>query len=73
MVEERIARDGNHHGGAVGLAEQLEEQRIGLARAGGEDNALGVDLDAATSVVARDRATRVEQSEGLRVVPQCFW
>ncbi len=70
MVEQRIAGHRHQYGIALRRAEQLEEQRIGLARAGGEDDALRSGVDATAGIVTRDCAARLEQAERRRLVSQ---
>jgi hypothetical protein len=60
VIEERVAR-ARHEDFVAGVAEQLEEQRIGVARARREHDVLGRDGDALPQVIARDRLARLEQ------------
>ena len=64
QLEQRVARLRDEHR-VTGIAEQLEQQRVRLARAGGDDDAIGRDDAAATGVVARDRL--VERRRGPAV------
>ncbi len=68
VIEERVARHGHQHGIAAWSAQQLEEQRIGLARARREDEAVGIDLEAAAREVTGHGAAGAEQAERLRLV-----
>ncbi len=69
VVEQRIARPRHQHLVAR-IGQQLEEQRVRLARAGGEDDAIGGSGDAAPRVVGGDGLPRLRQAERLRLVLQ---
>ena len=60
-VEERIARPRHQHA-VAGIAQQLEQQRVGLAGAGGEDQVAGVDGEAALGVARGDGAPGLRQA-----------
>ena len=58
MIEQRIARPRHQHL-VAGVRQQLEQQRVAVAGAGGQHDALGrARSNALPRVVGRDRATR---------------
>ena len=70
VVEERIARARHEHFIAL-VAEQLEQQRIRLAGAGRQGDAIRRHRHALSGVLARHRLARGRSSEGARLVRQC--
>ena len=67
VLDERVTRPrGEHH--IARIAEQLEEQRVRLARAGRNDRALRRDRHAAPREVVRDGGARHRQAECARLV-----
>ncbi len=69
VLEQRIAGAGHQHLVAR-VAQQLEEEAVGLARAGGQDDAGGIEVDAVPEGVERHRLTRHQQAARRRVVAQ---
>ena len=67
VLEERVARRRHEHL-VAGIAEQLEEHRVRVARAGGQHDAVARHGHAAAAEVAHHRVARGRQSEGLRRV-----
>ena len=67
VLEEWIARRRHEHR-VSRVAEQLEQQRVALAAAGGDGDAFGRDANPATAVVCCDRLARHAEAERLRVV-----
>ena len=71
-VEERIARARHQHL-VAGIAQCLEQERVRLAAARGEQDLAGIDRRAAPQVVARDGSARREQAARIGLVAQRGW
>ena len=69
VLEKRIAWARHEHR-VSRIAQQLEQPRVGFARARREDDVLGIDRDAAPRMIAGDRLARRWQPEGVRLVPK---
>ena len=69
VLEQRVARHRHQHL-VAGVAEELEEERVGLARAGREDHARRVDRSAGGVDPLGDRLAGARQAERMRVVAQ---
>ena len=69
IIEERIRRPGNKDAFAR-VAEELEDQRIGLAGAGGEEDVGRVNADTLLPVVVANSFARREKPSRLRPVAQ---
>ena len=67
VVEERIARLWDQHGVAR-IAEQLEQQRVRLAGAGGDHDLVAVDRGRHRTVTACDRFARRCEAQWRRIV-----
>jgi hypothetical protein len=70
VIEQRIARRRHHHGVSGIVAEQFEQDRVGLARAGRQHDALRGHADAAARVVAGHRRARGRKAQRRRFVAQ---
>ncbi len=68
-VEERVARLRDQDF-AARIAEEAEEEAVGLAGAGGEDDLAGIEDDAVVGVIAANSLTCAKQASGLRIVVQ---
>ena len=69
VVEERVAGMGHEHAIAR-VTEQLEQQRVRVARAGGEGHPVRVHRTAVAEELAGNGLACARQAEGLRVVGQ---
>jgi hypothetical protein len=58
VVEQRVARNRYQHVVSMRFAQQLEEQRVRFARAGGQQHVFRSNADAAAIVLARNRRAR---------------
>ena len=72
MIEERIAW-ARYENLVAGIGEQLEEERVRLARARREHDALGGDVDRATAEVGGDGAASLHEPERMRRVREASW
>src|ERR1700694_4809236 len=71
-LEQRIARLGEKNF-VTGIAEQTENVRVGLAGAGSQNQALGLEIDFVRfTIVATHGLARSEQSPRLGIVMHCF-
>ena len=67
MIEQRIARHGHEHT-VAGIAQDLEEIRVALTAARGQEDTVGRDSDAATRVIGSNRFARISESARVRIV-----
>jgi len=67
VLEERVGRRGHEHR-VAGIAEELEQEAVRLARRRGDDDPFGIDLDPARGVLARHRLARAANPLGIRPV-----
>ena len=69
VIEERVARARYEHL-VSGVAQQLEQERIGLARARGQDDAAGIHRQPPAAEVGGDRVARGREAGGLGFVEE---
>ena len=60
-LEQRVARDRDEHL-VAGIAQHLEQERVGLARAGGQDDPAGIDRRAVPGELGADRRAGREEA-----------
>ena len=72
VLEERVARRRHEHL-VAGIAEQFEQDRVRLARAGGQHDAVARHAHAAAAEVPHDRVARRRHAERLGRVGEAGW
>jgi len=69
VLEQRVAGARNQHR-LPRAAKQLEQPRVCLARARREHDVVRIDLRSTTTVIVRDRGTRLPHAKRMRLVTE---